>query len=258
MSDAPTPRDLLLRLQAIGHALRDSGHALALIGLGSVGQETARLDAFSDLDFFAIVEPGHKARYIDSLDWLAAAHPLAWHFQNTVDGHKALMADGVFCEFAVFEPQELAQIPFAPGRVVWKRERVDDDIAVPRKALPPAEPPGEAWIVGEALSCLFVGLQRWHRGEKLSAARFVQGHALDRLLELDALRHPAAAAGADPFNRERRLEARRPALAAELPALVPGYEGTPQAALALLEALAARGAALNPAIVTRIQELATR
>lgn len=258
MSDAPTPRDLLLRLQAIGHALRDSGHALALIGLGSVGQETARLDAFSDLDFFAIVEPGHKARYIDSLDWLAAAHPIAWHFQNTVDGHKALMADGIFCEFAVFEPQELAQIPFAPGRVVWKRERVDDDIAVPRKALPPAEPPGEAWIVGEALSCLFVGLQRWHRGEKLSAARFVQGHALDRLLELDALRHPAAAAGADPFNRERRLEARRPALAAELPALVPGYEGTPQAALALLEALAARGAALNPAIVTRIRELAAR
>ncbi len=258
MSDASTPRNLLLRLEAIGASLKASGQALALIGLGSVGQETARLDAFSDLDFFAVVEPGHKARYIERLDWLAAAHPLAWHFQNTVDGHKALMADGIFCEFAVFEPQELAQIPFAPGRVVWKRERVADDIALPRKALPPAQPPGEEWIVGEALSCLFVGLQRWHRGERLSAARFVQGHALDRLLELDALRHPAAADGADPFNRERRIEARRPTLAAELPALVPGYAHTPQAALALLDALGARGAELNPAIAERIRELATR
>lgn len=251
-----TPRELLLRLEAIAASLRASGQALALIGLGSVGQDTARLDAWSDLDFFAIVEPGTKARYLRDLDWLAAAHPLAWHFQNTADGHKALMADGVFCEFAVFEPMELDAIPFAPGRVVWKRERVDDSIAVPRKPLPPAAPPAEEWIVGEALSCLFVGLQRWQRGEKLSAARFVQGHALERLLELDALRHPEATAGADPFNRERRLEARRPAMAAELPALVPGYERTPQAARALLDALAARGAVLHPAMVERIRALA--
>jgi hypothetical protein len=250
------PEHLLRRLDAIGHALRDSGQGLALIGLGSVGRDTARLDAWSDLDFFAIVEPGAKLRYLHSLDWLAAAHPLAWHFQNTVDGHKALMADGVFCEFAVFEPQELAAIPFAPGRVVWKRIGVDEAIAVPRQAPPPTAPPDEAWVVGEALSCLFVGLQRWHRGEKLSAARFVQGYAVDRLLELDALREPAATAGADPFNRERRLEARRPSLAAELPALVPGYERTPQAALALLQALAARGAVLHPAMVERIRALA--
>jgi hypothetical protein len=247
---------LLQRLDAIGQALRDSGQGLALLGLGSVGLETARIDTWSDLDFFAIVEPGSKARYLHRLDWLAAARPLAWHFQNTVDGHKALMDDGVFCEFAVFEPQELDGIPFAPGRVVWKRDDVDASMAHPRKPLPSADPPDETWIVGEALSCLLVGLQRWHRGERLSAARFVQGHALDRLLELDALRHPAAAAGADPFNRERRLEARCPSLAAELPTLVPGYSRTPQAALAMLQALAQRGAMLAPAITERIRTLA--
>ena len=248
---------LLARLDAVGHALQASGHALALIGLGSVGLETARLDRHSDLDFFAIVEPGHKARYIERLDWLAAAHPLAWHFRNTADGHKALMADGVFCEFAVFEPQELDGIPFAPGRLVWAREGVDPAIAVPRRPLPDPRPPGEEWIVGEALSCLFVGLQRWHRGERLSAARFVQGHAVDRLLELEALRAGASGAdGADPFNRERRLEARSPALAAELPALVPGYEQTPEAAGAMLEALARRGALLDPSVVDAIRTLA--
>ena len=250
------PTTLLQRLDVIGRALAARGDALALLGLGSVGTETARLDRHSDLDFFAIVKPGAKMRYLGQLDWLAAAHPLVWHFQNTVDGHKALMADGVFCEFAVFEPDELAAVPYAPGRLVWKAEGVDECIAQPRRPLPAAALPDEAWIVGEALSCLYVGLQRWQRGEKLSAARFVQGHALDRLLELDALRHPEATAGADPFNRERRLETRRPVLADELPALVPGYGATPAAALALLAALAARGATLPAAIVTRIRELA--
>lgn len=252
----PTPESLLRRLDAIATALRDSDHGLALIGLGSVGTESERLDIWSDLDFFAIVEQGCKARYLDRLDWLEAAHPLVWHFRNTFDGHKALMADGVFCEFAVFEPAELDAIPFAPGRIVWKRDDVDERIAQPRRALPNASLPTEEWIVGEALSCLLVGLQRWHRGERLSAARFVQGHALDRLIELDALRHSGAVAGADPFNRERRVETRQPALAAALPALVPGYLRTPQAALAVLDALAARDALLAPPVEQRIRELA--
>lgn len=245
---------LLQRLDAIGAALAATGHVQALIGLGSVGQETSRLDAWSDLDFFVIVDPGHQGRYLDSLDWLAAAHFLDWHFRNTADGHKALMADGVLCEFAVFEPAMLAHIPFAPGRVVWSRPGVDADFAQPRRPVPERST-DETWIVGEALSCLLVGLQRWHRGERLSAARFVQGHALDRLVELDALRTRAPVG--DPFNGERRLEFRQPGLAAELPSLVPGYDRTPQAALAMLAALERRGALLAPAVVRRIRALAT-
>ncbi len=252
----PSPQELLLRLDAIGDALRASGHGLALIGLGSVGVERERLDSWSDLDFFAVVEAGSKPRYLERLDWLQAAHPLVWHFRNSVDGHKALMADGVFCEFAVFEPHELEAVPFAPGRIVWKREGVDARIARPRRPLPGVQLQGEEWIVGEALSCLLVGLQRWHRGERLSAARFVQGYAVDRLIELEALRHPDSAAGSDPFNRERRIESRCPALAIELPRLVPGYAGTPQAAGAVLDALAARGAILSPQVVDRIRALA--
>lgn len=248
-----TPAALLARLDAIGHALRDSSHALALIGLGSVGLDTQRLDVWSDLDFFAIVEPGHAARYLECLDWLAAAHPLTWHFRNTADGYKALMADGVFCEFAVFEPQALIDIPFAPGRVVWRRDDVDPTIAQPRRPLPCAALQDETWIVGEALSCLFIGMQRWHRGEKLSALRFVQGYALDRLIELDTL--GSVPAGVDPFNPERRLESRQIELAAELPALLPGYVATPAAAAAMLDALARRSARLDEFLVERIRAL---
>jgi hypothetical protein len=244
---------LLARLDCIAQALQRRPEALALIALGSVGLETERLDAWSDLDFFVIVQPQAKARFIEQLDWLAEVHALAWHFRNTADGHKALMADGVFCEFAVFAPVELPNVGFAPGRIVWKRDEVDAAIATPARR-PPPPTVDETWIVGEALSCLIVGLSRWQRGEKLSALRMVQGHALDRLLELDALRTRPPAG--DPFNGERRVEWRQPALAAELPALAAGYEHTPAAALHLLQALRQRGALLDAAAVARIEALA--
>lgn len=244
---------LLERLDAIGAALSTRPGTLALIGLGSCGVDTHRLDEWSDLDFFVIVERGRKQGFLRDLGWLAAAHPLAWHFQNTADGHKALMADGVFCEFAVFEPEELDAVARSRGRMVWKRDGVDEAIASAPKACAPRRVDDETWIVGEALSCLLVGMLRWHRGERLSAARFVQSYALDRLIELDALR--AALPPDDVFSGERRLEQRQPALAALMPALVPGYAGTPRAALALLGALQARGASLDPTATAMVKRL---
>ena len=115
---------LLSRLKEIGTSLARSNKAVALIGLGSVGMEVDRLDEFSDLDFFAIVEPGYKTEFIEQLDWLGSICPIAYSFRNTPDGHKLLFRDGVFCEFAVFEERELPEIPFAPGRIIWKKQGV--------------------------------------------------------------------------------------------------------------------------------------
>ncbi|SBS61853.1 hypothetical protein VAT7223_00865 [Vibrio atlanticus] len=64
-----TPEKLLQRLDAIGESLKASGKAHALLGLGSVGIETERLDRYSDVDFFAIVQEGHKQYFLDSLHW---------------------------------------------------------------------------------------------------------------------------------------------------------------------------------------------
>jgi hypothetical protein len=249
---------LQARLDEIGRRLALDDSALALIGLGSVGRDTARLDAWSDLDFFVIVQPGAKTAFIDNLDWLAAARPLAWHFQNTADGHKALMDDGVFCEFAVFEPHELAHIPFAPGRVVWKRDGVDDAIAAPALPLPAPAVRDTAWLVNEALSNLYVGLLRWHRGERLAALRMVQGYAVERLVELMDSTLPAAARAArDPFSAERRFEQRHANAASLLAGCLPGYAHTPAGALAVLQALHAQAPwAVNEAMSMRIRALA--
>lgn len=245
---------LLSRLNAIGQSLANSGHALALIGLGSVGLETDRLDDYSDLDFFAIVEPGYKTRYIENLDWLSALCPIAYQFRNSPDGYKLLFEDGIFCEFAVFEQAELTNIPFSPGRVVWKQPQVSDQIGTPTQSVPAPREPNVEFLVGEAVTNLYVGLGRFRRGEKLSAQRFVQHYAVDRIVELASLLESEQGTPKDIFVNERRFEQRFPGLTAELPRFVQGYERTPESALAILEFLESRFP-VNAALAAHIRQL---
>jgi hypothetical protein len=255
--DVKPAEHLLGRLDALAAALAARPDALALLALGSVGLETDRIDPWSDLDFFVIVRQGAKAAYVRELDWLAAAHPIDWAFQNTADGYKALMADGVLCEFAVFEPQELPGIPFAPGRWIWRREdEVPAHWATPVPALP--QPQSADWRVGEALSNLLVGLQRYLRGERVAAMRMVQVYAMDRVMELiDAVEAHAPGVSRDPFTADRRFELRHPARASDVRGWAPGIDHTPQAALALLDELA-RHQTLPEAVAARIRALAAQ
>jgi hypothetical protein len=244
---------LLKRLGAIAAALAGTGHGLAVIGLGSVGRETERLDEHSDLDFFAVVEHGFKARYLDHLDWLELVGPIAYCFRNTFDGYKLLYADGVFCEFAVFEPQELQHIPFAPGRVVWKREDIPDSIAMPAHCYLHVPERSLDWLLGEIVTNLYSGMNRYLRGERLSAARLVQLFAVDRLMELEEFTGKMSS-GRDTFAIERRAEMRFPQLKDSLPRFVQGYDRTPESARAVLEYVSSRHA-LNQHLVSVVQQL---
>jgi hypothetical protein len=229
---------LLLRLSAIADSIEDSGHGLALIALGSAGLNSNRLDNYSDLDFFVIVEAGYKDKYIGSLDWLSRVAPVAYQYRNTMDGYKILFQDSVFCEFAVFEKHELVRIPFAPGRVIWKRSDMEESIAIPAKDYSPPEGGASVeWLLGEVLTNLLVGLSRYRRGERLSAARFVQGFAVDRLIELYEHSVEKSPLDRDPFSNERRLEQRYPELALILPNFIQGYERTPESAREILNYL---------------------
>jgi lincosamide nucleotidyltransferase B/F len=228
---------LLQRLDNIAQSVSSTGKALALIGLGSVGQETSRLDEYSDLDFFVIVQGGAKLEFLQDLSWLSAASPLAWTFANTKDGCKALFQDGIFAEFAIFEMEELQTIPYAPGRLVWAAPGVDPGIARPAAAQSQDSTRTEDWLIGEILSNLLIGMGRFRRGEKISALRFVQGYAVDRIIELAPAIEQEQPAFSDPFAPERRFEQRFPELAKRIPEFCLGYEQTPQSARNILEFL---------------------
>jgi hypothetical protein len=227
------PQRLLQRLDDIGQSLAQSDHALALIGLGSVGAERDRLDVYSDLDFFAIVEATYKSRYIQHPDWLYRVHPIAFAFENTPDGYKLLFADGIFCECAVFEPQELSAAAFTHGRIIWQRADFDATLAEPQPR-PANKPPTREWLIGEALTNLYVGLGRYRRGEKLSAQRFIQHYAVDRVVDLIARIETEVPANRDVFANERRVEQRYPIETRHLPEFVQGYDRSLQSAAAIL------------------------
>lgn len=249
----PRPEHLLHRLSEIGHSLSQTDQALALIGLGSIGRELDRLDEYSDLDFFVIVAPGAKRAFLDDLTWLSTLTPIAYHFPNTVDGYKLLFTDGVFCEFAVFEESELSRIPYAAGRIIWRREDVNADWSVPAKLSAPSSHTVE-WLLGEALTNLYVGMGRYRRGEKLSAFYFVQVYALGRVIDLAEQIERPQPAYADQFAGERRFEQRFPGVAQFLPGMAAGYEGTSAAALAILSFLD-QHFSVNPAIKQAILKL---
>lgn len=217
----PSPTQLLARLDALASSLSEHADALALLALGSVGLETHRLDQHSDLDFFVIVAPGAKSKYLDALDWLEQVHPVAFGFHNTPDGCKLLFEDGTFAEYAVFELDELPHISYTAGRVVWKRREVPE-LSASSGVQPSPPAPSPEWHTNEALTNLLVGLHREARGERLTATRFIQSYAVDRVLALAALQG-AALGSADLFMPERRFEARFPDMAALLPGMMQGY-----------------------------------
>ena len=248
------PSALLDRLDAIGRSLARDDDALALIGLGSVGRELDRLDEFSDLDFYVIVRPGAKERFLSDLGWLEAARPVVFRYRGSRDGLHVLFDDGIYAEMAIFTMAELGTALYAPGRVVWRQPWVSEALAAPARTPPPPDTSSRDRLLGEILCNLYVGMLRFRRGERLAAAREIQLYAVDRMLELATHLEPEQAASADPFAPMRRFEQRFPQMAGHLPAFVPGYEGTPQSAAAILDFLAARFP-LNEAMVAEIRGL---
>jgi hypothetical protein len=248
------PEQLLNRLDEIAKALSKKQSALALIGLGSVGIERNRLDQFSDLDFFVVVMSGSKPHYLKDLDWLTNIAPVAYYFANTPDGYKLLYEDGVFCEFAVFDESELREAIFSPGRVVWKAKGIPDTIGIPQRSIKRKQQPSTEWLIGEAVTNLYVGLLRDKRGEKLSAMRFIQSYAVDRILELSEKIEVVESIATDEFNIERRYEDRIPTMIRLLPEFLQGYERNRESALAALSYLD-RNFEINLAMKQAILEL---
>lgn len=216
---------LLKRLDDLGYHLSLREEVLALIGLGSVGDEVERIDRYSDLDFFVVVEDEHKVAYLTDLSWLSEVHPLVYTFKNTKDGHKILFADQIYGEFAVFGRSEIDQTTHAKGRIIYQAHHYDNPRLVEQKGdIPKLKGDNIEYAANEALTNIYVGLLRYHRGEKLSGTRMVEVHALNQIISILHLIDEAETVDVDLFNLERRLEHRYPDFAAKLPTMLAGMQ----------------------------------
>ena len=112
----------------------------------------------------------------------------------------------------------------------------------------------QEWILGEALTNLYIGMAREKRGEHLSAMRFIQCYAVDRLMELaETIEQPQTAPG-DEYAIDRRFEQRFSGLASYVPGWLQGYTRNRESALGIL-AFLQRHFEINDAIAETIHRL---
>lgn len=268
MSQTPAPgataqpmHPTLTRLDHLARALAGSPGIRAVLGLGSAGLEHDRFDEHSDIDFFVVVDDAPtKQALLDDIAWLAGfGGEVAYSFVNDPNGRKALLDDGLFLEYAIFTPAELAGLTLAGSRVVWSRPGLDTAPLVTPGVLPTRSALDTVeFHLNEALTNLFVGLHRHLRGERLTAMRFVQVYAVDRVLSLARLSSPeTTTAQPDPFDPSRRVEASGPQPDVPLEEMVGGYTRTPESAAVTLRWLTTHHRA-DPVIVAAVDALLDR
>ena len=106
-------------------------------------------------------------------------------------------------------------------------------IAKPSNPVPNLRVDSLDYPLNEALTNLYVGLGRYARGERLSATRFVQGYAVDRILSVLHLLEQEVDYFPDPFGNEAARE-EIPRFAEIIGDMIQGYDHVPESALRIL------------------------
>jgi lincosamide nucleotidyltransferase B/F len=188
-----------------------------LIALGSTAEPASR-DRWSDHDFWIITSAGAQSRYLDTFSWLPQADDILLTVRHGLSYRVALYGNGHKVEYAVFDPQEAVSGKIERFQALIDRRAIGELAESIRlqthqeRAASVARP--------ERLENLCVLLvtacERWERGERLSAQRYLQ-FALDAVLDL-LVAHGGLNKSplADELDPRRRLEQREPELGQEL------------------------------------------
>ena len=243
MSSQPNLQNIKETLETLAIAAQQSPHAIALVGAGSAGAESSRMDEYSDIDFFLIVEDGFSPAFIDDNSWFGSLLPISFAFRDTEHGNNVLLENGVFLEFAIFTEAELALFGIPGLRTIWSK---------PGFTLPdfPSKEISEreiSYYVNQALSNLLVGALRLKRGERLAALVMIERHALTNLLNAYRLKNNLKIE--DPYVIERRAEQ---ALGVDFAPLIQGYENLKGSLVEILK-FAENNFEVNSSIVQAIR-----
>jgi lincosamide nucleotidyltransferase len=234
--------------QQLRKNLEQDENILGLVAAGSMAQQDYQPDEWSDHDFFVIARPGVQDRYRKTYDWLPRSEEIAWAFQETEHGIKAIYRDGHLLEFAVFDEEELKTARINRYRVLFDRARISTQMAKnAQKTKDASATETDAYHIGQILTNILVGMGRYWRGEKLSAHKFVKINAIHHLTALLNQTTQSPQRGlSDNLDPTRRFEVVHPHLGPELENLM--LQPIPAAAQGLVNILKRE----TPAIIAEI------
>jgi hypothetical protein len=236
---------------------------LGLVALGSTADAALR-DRWSDHDFWIITSPGSQSRYLDTFSWLPRADDIFITVMHGPSRRSVLYRDRHIAEYAVFDPEEAVSGKIERFRMLIDRRDICNLAESIRletqeeRTFALARPD----MLENLCMLLWTAYERWERGERLSARRYLQ-FSIDVFLDLRVAhnglnRTPLM----DELDARRRLEQMEPELGRELGRI--GLLAPAEAGVALIDlahkelALRAPGLAWEKVSVVRkwLQEAA--
>ena len=199
----------------------DNAEVLGLVLVGSAA-DTARVDEWSDHDFFLVVKVGQGERFRQDLSWLPDYRSISIAARETAHGLKVVYENGHVLEFAVFEDPELELASVNYWAVPVDKSNITDRVrALEAKTVGPAFEDDKEW--GLFLALILIAVGRARRGEVLIAGQAIRSYYLKHVLGFvrDRKRPVAGTEGLeDNLDRFRRFEKQYPTEAARIESIL--------------------------------------
>lgn len=196
---------------------------IGVVALGSTAATSHPPDTWSDHDVWIVTRDGAAADLRSDVSWLPEASRIVLLVPETLHGRSVIYDDGHLVEFAVFDDAELEVARANSFRVLLDRcdlRRRMEEIAE-RTSIAAGTPAVDE--LGTLLSQITIGVNRFARGERLSAGQLVRCHAARTLIGLLAGAGERAASGRlDTLDPTRRFEQVDPDVAGEVGSALDG------------------------------------
>ena len=233
-SESMRPQSFELFTERLRDKLENDPRVIGFVTLGTTADSELR-DEWSDHDFWIITEAGAQNSYLTDFSWLPDAENIAITVRHGERYRSAVYRDRHKVEFAVLDVDEARDGKIERYGVLIDRGGVAELIESIRQQTFEQAQTSRTWADGLQNLCIIVwtACERFERGEMLSARQYIDGFAVNQLLQLVSVHtSDESDVSADLLDARRRLEMRSPELAAEVLRIL--TKPVPEAALGLL------------------------
>lgn len=203
--------------EALAALATEHPDVLGLVLVGSAA-DTARVDEWSDHDFFLVVKVGSGERLRKDLSWLPNYETISIAARETAHGLKVVYPNGHVVEFAVFEDPELELASANYWSVPVDKANITARVqAIEARTAGAAFEEDKEW--GLFLALILIAVGRARRGEVLIAGQAIRSYYLKHVIGFVRDRKapvPGTEELEDNLDRFRRFEKQYPAEAARI------------------------------------------
>ncbi|MBC7463642.1 MAG: hypothetical protein H7227_05230 [Actinobacteria bacterium] len=188
--------------QRLIEACRATPSVIGLVLVGSVA-DTARVDEWSDHDFFVITQTGAQEELRQDLSWLPSHNEIAFSFRETEHGLKVVYVSGAVLEFAIFDTDELRSCAVNHNKLAFGTDEVKDALSIASGRTAEKIPGDSLTDFRHFLSLVLIGVGRARRGEVLTAGQGIRSYSLAALMRVFVREapHDSRLDRLDPFRR---------------------------------------------------------